>query len=474
MKPTRYDIAVIGAGPAGMAAATSAAAFGHNCVVIDEQPRPGGQIYRNTGHCPLKNRDLLGQDYLRGEVLATAFGNSKVEYLAGTTVWHVDGDGVIGLSRDGRAWSISARYILVASGAMERPCPIPGWTLPNVMTAGAGQILLKTSAMIPDGPVVLAGSGPLLFLVAWQYLNAGAEIAGLVETTPGKRLVSALRYLPKALLSYKDLIKGLGYIHALKKARVPMFKGVTDLRAEGAERVDAVTFFDGGKQVKIHCDTLLLHQGVVPNVQISRSLECAHLWDEQQLCWRPRLDPWGCSDSDTIYVAGDGGGIGGAQVAEIQGRLAVLDISRCLGAIDEKERDRRAASERLEMTRHLRMRPFLDALYRPVKALRQPSDETVVCRCEEVTAGDIRDMVRMGCLGPNQTKSFGRPGMGPCQGRLCGLTVSEIIADERGVAVAEVGYYRIRPPLKPITLGELAAFDASAQGADKYTPPPIL
>ena len=157
-------------------------------------------------------------------------------------------------------------------------------------------------------------------------------------------------------------------------------------------------------------------------------------------------------------MAGDGGGIGGAAVAAMQGRLAALDIGRRLGSIDGVERDRRADPHRAAMARHLRIRPFLDALYRPVEAIRRPEDETLVCRCEEVTAGDIREMVRMGCLGPNQTKSFGRPGMGPCQGRMCGLTVSEIIAAERALPVAEVGYYRIRPPIKPITLGELAAF----------------
>ena len=454
-----FDLAVIGAGPAGMAAATVAAELGCSCLVIDEQPGPGGQIYRNAGHCPLKDPAILGPDYAEGEALAAAFRGAGVEYLSGTTVWHVDDGGAIGLSREGRAWSVSAGHILVATGAMERPSPIPGWTLPGVMGAGAGQVLLKTSAMIPDGPVVLAGSGPLLFLVAWQYLNAGAEVAGLVETTPRRNYLSALPLLPKALSAGDYLSKGLGYMRALRKAGVPRFSGATALRAEGASRVEALSFRDGRKRRRIPCAALLLHQGVVPNVQITRALGCEHLWDERQACWRPRLDPWGRTDTERVYVAGDGGGIGGAAVAAIQGRLAVLDIGRRLGRIDGVERDRRAAPHRAGMARHLRIRPFLDALYRPVEAVRRPEDETVVCRCEEVTAGDIREMVRMGCLGPNQTKSFGRPGMGPCQGRMCGLTVSEIIASERGLPVAEVGYYRIRPPIKPVTLGELAAFE---------------
>ena len=463
MEQKIFDVAVIGAGPAGMAAASTAAGLGFSCLVIDEQPGPGGQIYRNAGRCPLKDPGILGADYAEGEALAAAFLDAGIEYLSGTTVWHVDDEGAIGLSREGRAWSVSARYILVATGAMERPCPIPGWTLPGVMGAGAGQVLLKASAMIPDGPVVLAGSGPLLFLVAWQYLNAGAEVAGLVETTPRANYLAALPFLPRALAAGGYLWKGLSYMRALGKAGVPRFSGAADLRAEGTSKVEALSFRTGRKRWHIPCDVLLLHQGVVPNVQITRALGCEHLWDDGQACWRPRLDVWGRTDAERVYVAGDGGGIGGAAVAAIQGRLAALEIARRLGSIDSRERDRRAAPQRVGMARHLRIRPFLDALYRPVEAVRRPEDETVVCRCEEVTAGDIRGMVRMGCLGPNQTKSFGRPGMGPCQGRMCGLTVSEIIAGERGLPVAEVGYYRIRPPIKPITLGELAAFEPGAR-----------
>ena len=454
-----YDFVVVGAGPAGMAAAVTAARLGGNCLVIDEQPGPGGQIFRNIEDCPLREPALLGPDYAEGEALAADFRQARPEYLSGTTLWHLDGDGAIGLSREGRAWSIKARYVLLATGAMERPSPIPGWTLPGVMAAGAGQILLKTSAMVPKGPLVLAGSGPLLFLLAWQYLNAGAEIAGFVDTTPRANFLKAAPLLPKALGASGYLVKGLGYMRALARAGVPRFSGATDLRVEGESKVTGLSFSSGGRRRSIACDTLFLHQGVVPNVQITRALGCEHTWDDRQACWRPALDPWGRTDSHRIYVAGDGGGIGGAAVARIQGTLAALEIGRLLGLCEERQRDAEAGRLRAEMARHLRIRPFLDALYRPADAIRCPGDETVVCRCEEVTAGEIRGMVRMGCLGPNQTKSFGRPGMGPCQGRMCGLTVSEVIAAERRLPVSEIGYYRIRPPIKPITLAELAAFE---------------
>ncbi|MBN9117234.1 MAG: (2Fe-2S)-binding protein, partial [Pandoraea sp.] len=160
----------------------------------------------------------------------------------------------------------------------------------------------------------------------------------------------------------------------------------------------------------------------------------------------------------------DGAGIASALAAEPSGRLAAVQAAVKLGKLDAAKRDSRALSLRRELAAHTAIRPFLDALYRPAEAFRIPADDsTLVCRCEEVTAGDVRRMAGLGCVGPNQTKSFSRCGMGPCQGRFCGLTVAELLAQSQGCAVPEVGYYRIRPPIKPVTLDELAT---AVGGAD--------
>jgi NADPH-dependent 2,4-dienoyl-CoA reductase/sulfur reductase-like enzyme len=310
---------------------------------------------------------------------------------------------------------------------------------------------------VPEQPVVLAGSGPLLLLLAWQYLQAGARIAALLDTTPRANYLGALRYLPPALGACGTLVKGLGLLNDIRRAGVTVVRGVEAIRALGEHRLEAIEYRRGGRKAIIDSELLMLHQGVVPNVQISRALGCQHLWDDQQLCWRPRIDRWGFTDIDGIAIAGDGAGIGGAMVAECQGRLTALEAARRQDRLSVAERDHAASLDLRTQHSHRRIRPFLDALYRPADAFRRPPDETIVCRCEEVTAGQIREMVVLGCTGPNQTKSFTRCGMGPCQGRMCGLTVSELIADARGVATSEVGYYRIRPPIKPITLGELAA-----------------
>lgn len=454
MKPEAVDVAVIGAGPAGMSAAVAAAGAGASVVLLDEQAGPGGQIYRAITQTDARRLELLGPDYADGRALAAAFAASGARHEAGIAVWEVTRDRMVHGLQNGGVRSWQAQRVVLATGAMERPFPITGWTLPGVMTAGAAQILLKTAQAVPAGELVLAGCGPLLYLLGWQYLRAGVRIRAIVDTTDRADHRRALAHAGAALRGWRVMAKGLKLMLALRRAGVPFHTGATGLAIDGQERAGAVRFNAGGRAHRIGADVVLLHQGVVPNTQFSWSLRATHRWDEAQLCWTPQADAWGELDVPGIFVAGDGGGIGGALAAACQGRLAGLAAAQQLGRIDGAERDRRAAPVRADLATQLAVRPFLDALYRP--KLRVPADDVIVCRCEEVTAGQIRSHVALGCTGPNQAKSFGRCGMGPCQGRLCGLTVTEVIAEARGVSPAEVGYYRIRPPIKPITLGELA------------------
>ena len=176
-----YDLVVIGAGPAGMAAATLAAGKGASTLLVDENPGPGGQIYRGITTTPLQEKALLGVDYWRGDAIATAFRNSEAAYLPSATVWQAAKGFELGISAHGKTRMIHARRVIGATGALERPFPIPGWTLPGVMTAGAAQTLLKASGIAMDGRVVLAGSGPLLWLIAAQYLAAGRPIEAILD-----------------------------------------------------------------------------------------------------------------------------------------------------------------------------------------------------------------------------------------------------------------------------------------------------
>lgn len=461
MTARQYDLAIIGAGPAGMAAAAEAAALGLDTVVIDEQAGAGGQIYRAIGAPALADERILGADYYHGRSLLETLNASGVDYLPSTTVWAVEPGLTLNVSSQGKSQQVHAKRLLLATGAQERPVPFPGWTLPGVMTCGAAQVLLKSSALTPPTPLVLAGSGPLLLLIAVQLTRAGVTIEALLDTTPRHNLSRALRHLGGALRNPRLLMKGLGMIAELKRAGVRYLKGVEDLAADASdgEHLSQVRFIHRAETKQLACTSLLVHQGVVPNVQLTRALELSHQWDDLQQCWRPQLDAWGETPHPGIFVAGDSGGIAGAQAAEESARVAVLAMAAQLGKLTEAQRNEKAKPHQRRLAPQLAIRPFLDALYQPAKTFLVPADDTLVCRCEEITAGELRRTVDEGCRGPNQAKAFCRAGMGPCQGRLCGLTVSQVIAERSGQAMDAVGYYHIRSPIKPLTLGELADID---------------
>jgi len=460
---TSSDLIVIGAGPAGMAAAATAAGHGLRVTLIDEQPRPGGQIYRDVDRVAPRRGAMLGADYTDGARLTAALDHASISHVGGAAVWAIEEGFSVFWSSEGRGARTDGARIILATGALERPMPLPGWTLPGVMTAGAAQILLKQAGVVPCR-AVLAGSGPLLYLIAAQMVRAGAPPLALVETRTRRDLAAATaRHLGGALRGWPYLAKGLGMLATLRKAGVRRHIGATEIAVEGEGRAEALTFRGGGRTHRIACDTVLLHHGVVPNTQAARSLGVTHRWDDRQHCFSPVLDPWGGTSVEGVMIAGDGAGIGGAKAAEIAGRIAAIRVAADLGRLGEAEARALAAPLMAARARELAIRPFLDTAYPPFAGALAPQDATIVCRCEEVTAGDIRRHARLGCLGPNQAKAFGRAGMGPCQGRYCGLTVTAILAQTHRQSPDETGYYRIRPPLKPVTLGELAAMD---------TPPP--
>ena len=288
-------------------------------------------------------------------------------------------------------------------------------------------------------------------------VRAGVPPLALVETQTKRDLAKSMRHLGGALRGWTYLVKGLRLLWDLRHAGIPRHVGATCIAIEGDQAARAVTFDIGKSAYRIECDTVLLHHGVVPNTQAARSIDIPHLWDHAQNCFVPECDAWGRSDVATVFIVGDGAGIGGAKAAAIAGEIAALEIAHDLEMMSGPARDAAARSLRKHLKTEQAVRPFIDAAYPPYAGAISPLNETIICRCEEVTAGDIRRFAGLGCLGPDQVKAFGRSGMGPCQGRYCGLSVSQILAATNNISLDETGYYRIRPPLKPVTLGELAA-----------------
>jgi len=385
---TAYQLLVIGAGPAGMAVAQTAARHGVEVAVIDEQAHPGGQIYRNVNASPLANIDRQGKDYGFGRQRVQEFEKSHIDYFANSEVGYLDRTGELGIVQDGVHHRVSAQRIVIACGAQERPMPFPGWDKAGVMTAGAGQILLKSAAMGPSEAPVLAGKGPLLRLLAWQYLRAGGGLREIVDTTQTDNRWSALRHFPQALAASEYLFKGLKLVTAIRRARVPWFREAGNLRAEGGERLTDLHFTCRGKPQHIATSLLLLHQGVIPSLQVAAAAGCETRWNEVQQCWQPMVDDWGQSSVESIFVAGDAAGIGGARAAWLGGQLAGLQLAHQLGLIDAAQRDLQAQPMRKARSRHLAIRPLLDTWYRVADAPLVPSDETRAWRCEEVSRSE--------------------------------------------------------------------------------------
>ncbi|WP_116082347.1 NAD(P)/FAD-dependent oxidoreductase [Tropicimonas sp. IMCC34011] len=459
----RVDLLIVGAGPAGLAAAITARACGLDVVVVDEQAGPGGQIWRDIEQVGATPRArLLGQAYGEGRGVVRAFRESGAEFLPETRMWNVDEDLRAYLAHRGRAWSIEAGALLLATGAQERPVPFPGSTLPGVMTVGAGQILLKSSGQVPADPAWIAGTGPLALLYAIQLLAAGGRIAGFLDTRPTGQTLAAGRHAARALLTGpRDIAKGAAWMAQLRR-RVPVFGHAHGIVAEGGHTLERIRFRDKrGAEVTRAAKVLLVHEGVIPALHATQALGCRHEWDAAQQCFRPVLDDWGTTSVAGVHVAGDGAGIAGARAAGLRGELAALGVAMRLGRIGAEAAEQRAAPVRAALRRAIGVRPFLDALYPPRVEISDPPDAAIVCRCEEVRAGRVRALAAGGLTDPNQVKTATRAGMGPCHGRQCSAPIAGILARMGGSEVRDIAPGRVRPPIRPLTLAELASLDAT-------------
>jgi NADPH-dependent 2,4-dienoyl-CoA reductase/sulfur reductase-like enzyme len=446
-------VIVIGAGPAGVRCAEILAAAGLRPTVIDENRRDGGQIYRRQpDNFTRPYAKLYCTEAGRAQALHESFDalRSRIDYLPETLAWNIF-EGAVHVTHNERTRSLPYDALVICSGATDRLMPVKGWHYAGTYSLGASQIALKAQACAIGRRIVFMGTGPLLYLVASQYVKAGATVAAVLDTSPLMRRVAAL---PKLLARPRLLRNGFALMAGLKRAGVPVLTGITPVEIEGSPEtgVHGVVYQDAqGRTRSLECDAVGMGYHLRPETQLADLARCAFRFDEETRQWLPEVSEDGRTSVAGVYLAGDGMRVLGADAAEIGGKLAAMAVLKDVGlpVHDDTLRQLRAEQARMERFRQ----GLAQAFPWPAEQAARLPDDAIVCRCEAITAGELRRVVcEMGAREANRAKAFSRVGMGRCQGRYCGHAGAEVIAAAAGVPVQEVGRLRGQAPVKPLPI----------------------
>jgi len=462
------ELAVVGAGPAGLSAAITAARSGLRTALLDEYPRPGGQYLKGASEPdaapPISAAERQGRTLLR------QLAETDLELRTQTLVW--------GIERASEGWRLAlhgprgldwleARAVVVAAGARELVVPFPGWTLPGVMTLGAAQILAKAHGVLPGRRVLLAGSGPLLLAAAAELTRRGARVTAVLEAVPLSRW---LRHAPAIWGNWDRLGEGRHYLAELWRSGTPYRPGWTVAEALGGDELEAVIVARldrrghpiPSSREQVPADSLCMGFGFIPNVELTQLAGCAHVFDPARGGWVPGVDERLETSLPGLFVAGEAAGVAGAAAAMLEGHIAGMAAAYRLGRLPEGQLARELAARAGRRRRLGRFAAMLNTLFAPAPGLDALiTDDTPICRCEEVSAGEVRAAIRGGATELDALKTWMRVGQGACQGRTFGPLLARLVAVETGRPVGQAGCFGVRPPLKPIPLGDLAQEGAS-------------
>jgi NADPH-dependent 2,4-dienoyl-CoA reductase/sulfur reductase-like enzyme len=464
----RPKVIVIGAGPAGVRAAQALVEAGLRPVVIDEGRRDGGQIYRRQPEGFSRSYEALyGTEAARAASLHRDFDalRAQIDYLPDTLVWNIAPKAVHVVSGT-RHDELAFDSLIICSGATDRLMPVPGWHHAGTFSLGGAQVALKSQGCAVGARTVVMGTGPLLYLVAAQYVKAGATVSAVLDTST---LAQRVRALPQLLAIPATLRKGMALMSVLRRARVPVHRGVTPVAIDGSPEhgVTGVRVkLANGAPLEVRCDAVALGYHLRAETQLADLAGCEFRFDHATQTWLPHIDADGRSSVAGVYLAGDGARVRGADAAERAGRLAALAALRDVGIGREGTEGLRA-----ELARYTRFAAGLRAAFPwPARFAAALPDETIVCRCEAVTAGELRRVVReMGAREANRAKAFSRVGMGRCQGRFCAHAGAEVIAAEARVPLEAVGRLRGQAPVKPLPMALVSTCAVSRDAEEPYT-----
>lgn len=459
------DLLIIGAGPAGLMAAKTAAEAGLQVLVVDERAKAGGQYFKQPGSGFGVDEARLDKQFREGRALFRETEAAGVTFLFDGTVWGIFGPGDVAVATPEASYRIAAKKLVLAPGAYERSAPFPGWTMPGVITTGAAQTLLRSAQVSPGRRVLVAGNGPLNIQLARELSRAGVDVVAVVEAAAAPGIGDVGQVAAMAAAAPGLMREGLGHVAALRLAGVPMIYRSAVIRAEGEGRVERAAIApigaDGrqaGPETWHEVDALCLGYGFLPQSELARSLGCAHDYDPVRKALTVRREDNGATSVDGVYVVGDGGGLGGARVALSQGFLAGADAA---AALDAPLDDKAVAAARRVLNRHRRFQAALWTLYAaPVITDQLAEDDTLICRCEEVSHRRLAESIEEGNSGPGAFKQATRAGMGRCQGRYCAGVIAEM--RNRGAAPCDLDdrqHFAPRAPFKPVPIRQIAKSD---------------
>jgi NADPH-dependent 2,4-dienoyl-CoA reductase/sulfur reductase-like enzyme len=443
-------VVIVGAGPAGIRAAQTLAAHGLRPCLVDEALQGGGQVYRRApGNFQRPANQLYGFEARKAQAVHQTLDamSAQIDYRPDTLVWNAE-DGHLHTLSQQRVSTVQYDRLLIATGATDRTLPVPGWTLPGVYSLGAAQIALKAQGCAIGEQVVFAGSGPLLYLVAYQYAKAGARVLAVLDSSPFGAQVAAL---PRLLLQPATLAKGLYYRAWLTAHGIAVHQGATLVEVVGEQKVEAVHWQRAGSRHRLACDGLAFAHALRSETQLADLLGCQFSWSPLNRAWLPSRDQAGRSSVPGVYLAGDGAGIMGADAAEMAGERAALALLEDMGITIDRVRGTQLERQ---LARIQGFRAGLEAAFPfPEQWASQAPDDLMLCRCEEISVGEVRQVVAQGHTDINRVKAHCRVGMGRCQGRMCGSAAVEIIAQAAACPPQQVGRLRAQAPIKPLPFG---------------------
>ena len=464
MKNKEYDIIIIGAGPSGIAASISSAANGAKVLIVDSNINSGGQVYKpppKTFKEIKKNNsnEIRVQQYHR-----KLLDKNGIDLALEHTVWQVTNSfKVYAFNNKNESIFWKCKILIVATGTYERIIPFPGWTSPGIIGLAASTTLLKSHRVLPGVNTVVAGCGPLLAVVASEIIKAGGNVKAIIDLNSSLDWFSSIRSM---LLNPLSLFQGIGWLKNIIFSRTPiyfncMIKEVKNNESELEITINKINYKGNRKyQNKFKADSLCVGYGLIPSIDIVKSLGAKIFFDDESSTWLPKINKNFQTSIKKLYIVGDGSGIAGALPAYEKGLIAGHAASLDLKYIENKQFTEITKKIFVKLKKFERLGKSMAKLMPPSSLIvKNITNETVVCRCEDVKRKEIEDAIKLGAKEINQVKAWTRCGMGPCQGRTCEDSISRIISEHLGNRQS-VGMFTTRFPIKPIPMdGAVGQFD---------------